>query len=660
MSLPTPAWLTRAADGIRALADRPWLLFLLLLALNALARPYYNCVHDARLYSLQVLNQAEEGAFADDVFLRHGSQDQFSIFSRAVAPLAAAVGVRTAFFLLFLVFNTYFIWALFQLTRRLFADPVLSTCALIFMVTTDLFYGGHGIFSVQEAFFTPRLMATALVLHAIDRIVAHRFWVAMPLLGLALAIHPLMAFGGVLIWVGYVSWSLCGPRFFAAGFVGCCALTAVLLAIPSISSRIFGRMDDDWHAMVRTTVLYNYPDAWSALDWLNHAVALGLGITAFAWLFRGDALRAPFFLIVTLVAILGVAMTTLASMSPYALLFQGQPYRVVWILKVLQVPLGFLVIARCVPMNALAPRLVALALAAYFIVYSYAVNEMILFAFALPIAWCIWRFVPETPRADWWFWGAITTMLLGAGGWMIYRWGFIWVQRATIFEMHDRVDFLRLLAQCVPPALWLLGAVALLQNISSAASERSLRFASLVLALGIPTLYFALDANVQTRSLLTRHGADIAFARNVMADRQHNGHKLPTVYSSLGRVEYVWLDLHAVSYFDVVQTAGVMFNRKTALELQRRIDVVAAFEMSRLRKEKLFMNDDAKAVIERMFKKSFDGPPPTEADLVRLCAEPGLDYVIIPQEFPGLYSASNGRIFVYECDKVIKTSPLSV
>src|SRR5207244_4415746 len=115
-------------------------LLLLLLAINALARPYTNCSHDARLYSLQVLNQAEQGAFSGDVFLCYGSQDQYSIFSRLAAPLASAFGLRPAFFVLYLIFNTLFIVGLFRLIRTLFSDPIVSTSALIFLVSADLFY----------------------------------------------------------------------------------------------------------------------------------------------------------------------------------------------------------------------------------------------------------------------------------------------------------------------------------------------------------------------------------------------------------------------------------------------------------------------------------------------------------------------------------------
>lgn len=654
-----PAWLGKCADALRRLADQPVTLFLLLLALNGLARPYWNCAHDARLYSLQVINQAEDGAFADDVFLRYGSQDQFSIFSRVVGPLAAAFGVRSTFFALYLLFNTYFIWGLFSLVRRLFADPVISTSALIFLVVGDLYYGGHGIFTVHEQFFTPRLVAVALVLHAFERLLAQRFFATFLLLALAMAVHPLMAFGGVLISVGYVAWLFLGPRIFLGG-VGVSLLAAMLvLLIPPVALKLFGQIDDDWHEMVRLAVLYNYPDAWSGIDWINHVVAFGLGIAASVWLFRSDPVRAPFFVIATLVAAVGLAMTTFASMSPYALLFQGQPYRVEWVLKIVQIPLGFMVIARWGQATSLSAKFVTLGLGAFFLVCSYAPQEVVLCLFALPPAVYCWRFVDKPTRPDWWWWSALSAMLIAAAAWMVYRWGFIIAERDAILGYYDRADFFRVLTQCVPPALWLTGAVLLFSRFRTASALKAMRWGCAVCALAIPSLVFGLDLSPQGRILATRHGADIAFAHEVIAKSSRDPRRVPTVYSSLGRAEMVWLDLHATSYFDPVQTAGVMFNRNTAFELRRRIDLVRKFEMERLRQEALFMTDDGKAVIERLYHTPFEGPPPNEADLLQLCAEPGLDYVVIPQEFPGLYAATNGRVFVYECSKVRATAALS-
>jgi hypothetical protein len=647
-----PAWLAKSSDAFRQLAERPFTLFLLLVALNALARPYCNCAHDARLYSLQVINQVETGAFADDVFLRYGSQDKFSFFSSAVAPMAATLGIRETFFALYLVFNTIFLWGLFRFIRALFADPMISTAALIYLVTSDLFYGGHGIFAVHEQFFTPRLIATGLVFHALERIVKHGFIVAAVLLAVAIVMHPLMALGGVLVWGGYVARLWVPTKWFYGSFAAVSVLALAVLAIEPISVQFFGYMDDDWHEMVRRAVLYNYPDAWSRFDWTNQLLAFAVAGAGIVWLFRGDVVRERFLLIATLAGIVGLTATALASWSPYALLFQGQPYRVVWILKVLQVPLAFMVFSRCCQSTALLPRLAALGLAAFFLIVHYGFNELVIFMAVFPLAAFYWRVMDDATRPDWLWRACLTTLYIGAVGWLLYRWAFVFANLDTILGFFDKADLIRVLLQMIPGVLWLTLVFFAIRWVQSNGEAARLRWVCLIAAFALPTFFFAIEQTPAGRSEFTRYGDDIVFARRAIDQQRGNQSAPPSIYCSLGHAEYVWLDLHGTSYFDIVQTAGVMFQRETALELKRRIHVVRNFEMARLRKETLFIAPECIPLIEKFHEAKFEDPEPTETDLVRLCQEPGLDYVVIPQEYPGLYLASNGRIFVYECEKV--------
>src|SRR5947207_3334034 len=93
------SWWSRATRTLEQLGTRPWTLVALLLALNALARPYVGLRHDSQMYCAQVLNRVEPGAYADDLFFRYGSQDQFSAFSALAAPLAAHMPVALLFLL---------------------------------------------------------------------------------------------------------------------------------------------------------------------------------------------------------------------------------------------------------------------------------------------------------------------------------------------------------------------------------------------------------------------------------------------------------------------------------------------------------------------------------------------------------------------------------
>src|ERR1700686_2514761 len=99
-------WFDQAVAAVGELMNRPWSLFFALLAVNAVALPYRGVIHDSQLYAVQVMNRVENGAYGDDLFFRYGSQDKYSLFSLAAAPLVRVLGLQNAFFLLYLVFNS--------------------------------------------------------------------------------------------------------------------------------------------------------------------------------------------------------------------------------------------------------------------------------------------------------------------------------------------------------------------------------------------------------------------------------------------------------------------------------------------------------------------------------------------------------------------------
>ena len=151
---------------------------------------------------------------------------------------------------------------------------------------------------------------------------------------------------------------------------------AVVLSIPFLGTKLFGSIDDDWHHIIRIAVGYNYPDGWNIKDWINLAISFALPIIGCVSLYRDDPVRRNFLLVVMLAGAVGFLATVAASLLPYALLFQGQPYRVLWILKVVQVPLGFLLIARWSESPSLAAKLAALGLVAHFCFVHWISQEL--------------------------------------------------------------------------------------------------------------------------------------------------------------------------------------------------------------------------------------------------------------------------------------------
>jgi hypothetical protein len=634
------------------LTHRPACLLALLLALNAFARPYGGLLHDARLYSMQVLNQLEGGTYADDLFLRYGSQDQFSIFSRMVAPVVGVFGLHTAFFLLYLAFTALFHFALMRFVLVLIEDRVVAVLALVFLAVSPLPFGGLKVFNVQESFLTPRILTNALVLFALERTLKERWGTALAGLVPAMFLHPIMAFGGLLIWAGCFAVACLRRNLNIALSVGCFALGATALAYEPLGARVFGLMDADWRAMVLDASAYNFPSQWAPQDWINVAVSIAVPIWAAGSLPHHKRARRRFLYVAAAAGIAGTVGTSLAAELPYALLFQGQPYRVLWILKVLQVPLGFWLIRRWAGAAELPRRLTALGLLFYFSLTVYAGSELLLpvivLAFMMLRAWVL----AEDISRHWWRLTAVS-IIVAALAWSAYKWLILVQFRDQLLYRIDAYDYAQRFVEHLGPVFWLIAATALVIELARLRVTPA-RFAGGLagLALLCQATLFVVSNTTAYREGYTRFGADVTFVRDHLVQRHITGAPLPTVYSDWGRVDHVWVDLHTKSYFDWAQVVGVLFNKQTAAEGRRRAALVAPFAMDRLREEGAFIPAVFRDALGRLHRLPLDCAEATEDDVARLCREPGLDYVILKQEFPGLVAAGNGRVFIYDCHQV--------
>lgn len=648
-----PTWLDRATDALRNLAARPWSLFLLLLALNALARPYAHFVHDARLYGVQVLNQLENGAFADDLFLRYGSQDQFSIFSRLAAPLAGLLGLELSFFLLYLVFNALLLLSIQRLVERLIDDRVISTLALIYLAVAPLSFGGHEIFKIHEPFLTPRILANALVLFGLERVLGRRYLTSLILIVLAGLMHPLMAFGGFMVWAGCLAAEFLSRRHWIVLGALAGVLGIIVLADPALGTALFGSMDEEWRTAVRQSTAYNFPDEWSVRDWSTIVMGFAVLIGA-AWRWWGeDNRRCRFVLVVLVAGMLGLAGTIVGSLLPYALLFQGQPYRVLWLVKLLQVPLCFQLIARLLQGTDRPAHLFGLVLLTYVGITSPMLLELGFPLFFFPILVVAQRGLGAQPlRSDWLARSWVASLLLGFGGWTLYKFVLLLQGCRELLPLMDAHDYVRILLDNIGPALWVLMTLALLIRLGTASVGPRFRTAALAFALAIQFTWFALPHWDAYRERCLRHGPDVEFVRSVLKERWQQDGRLPTVYCALGRVDYLWVDLRTKSFYDGVQVVGGLFHRQTALEGRRRARLVGAFEIERFQERADNLEEDHKQRLALIFGAGLDRDPPSLADLQQLCREDGLDFLVLKQAFPGLYAAGNGRIYLYDCRQV--------
>lgn len=126
-------------------------------------------------------------------------QLQATLFDGAMARAINLTGISVAWVELLIQFGSIFLilWSCLLIAKQLFADPkawwagVALTAAMM-----TLPVAGTALYLVDQHLH-PRNIATALILLAISRILAAKYWQAVPLLLLSLVLHPIMAAMGI-------------------------------------------------------------------------------------------------------------------------------------------------------------------------------------------------------------------------------------------------------------------------------------------------------------------------------------------------------------------------------------------------------------------------------------------------------------------------------
>ena len=140
----------------------------MLVTLWCLTHRYQGLGGDAELYAVQAWARIHSNLF-QDLFLRHTSQDTYTLFSPFYAWCIGLVGLRNAELALTIVFKVWFFAASALLARRLFGREVAVLAVAVLMITVGA-YGAYGVFHYAEDWVTARspaeaLVITALVLH---------------------------------------------------------------------------------------------------------------------------------------------------------------------------------------------------------------------------------------------------------------------------------------------------------------------------------------------------------------------------------------------------------------------------------------------------------------------------------------------------------------
>ena len=572
----------------------------------AATRPYTGIVHDSRLYTLLAL-RPDHPRLATDLFVRFGSQDRFTLFSPLYRPLIALLGVGRAAMTLTLVAATLWLGAAYVLARALAGDTVLALAAVAGAVALPNTYGSGLVFSYGEAFATPRPFAEAATMIALAFALRQRLGLAVVAIVAGGLVHPVMVLPGAavvflyaarrapVIWLAPVALAAAGLGLAAAGVAP--------------FSRIGVSFDPQWLGIVQARTGLAFLRLWT---WPDVVILAGQVLLAVIVAARSPPPTRRLVLTALGVAGAGLALTYAgADLLHNQLLASLQLWRATWLVgftgNLLLVPL----LVRVAHERQGPPALrLALFGAAFFLFatpllgVSYVVAVALL-AVAAVLAVAAHR---AAPRASALAPAGIASMAVVAVATIVTAVVVAW--RAPILTDDPTLLWRLQLLYAAGLGLLLVATVARLPHPPVPWSRLA--------AVAAAGLVVVAAASWDSRSGWQR----LVEADAPAADLPAFAPPSASVYWA-GNPEILWFALRQPSYYSCAQGAGVVFFRATALAFAHRQD---SFRFE----------SPASAACERR-----PGEPtaaPAGAELRRACArEPGLDYIILPDDLAGLW-----------------------
>lgn len=623
LSQPVPASGTAqsalAAPGAPLRLARRWdlrqsLMLGLLLASWLAVRPWGGIWHDGRLYAAQALARLHPALFRHDLYFMFGSQDAFTVFSPIYAAFIQAFGLELGAQLLQTLGSLLWLGAaLFLMAKFLRGAALWLGAALLLLLPTD--YDPTGALALAESFLTPRIFAEALGLLAIACVVRGKARWAVPLLALALLLHPLQTLGVLLFLMLYLANSR--RRQLTLALLALAGGAAVLwLGKAGVMpfDRLLQSMDAEWFGYVARISPMVAWDAWSAADNLpgRTAVAASLVLAA-GWLAAGW--RARFYYCTALSGAIGVAAAWLGTgVFHNLLLIQVQPWRALWLLQLVSVMALCSVWQACWPRGRIF-RLLLLALTGGVLLRDGA-GAALAAATAAALCWQDRR--PAVAQlSD----RSYRLLLLGAGM-LVLAW-LAQVEHQSLQARNVIAWYFGTRESDLERRLWSMLRLGGAAALGLAAGLAVWRLAGQPqrrarLAAGALVAACLLAAGVLGRDYSANRPKISAATSQALQQRF-----LPLMAPQASvywhdDVRPTWFLLQRASYYSMTQLSGLAFSRATAMEGMRR----------RQRLQVLGLGD------KLYFREHPDGkglPGRSLAGLAYVCADPALDFLVLAE-----------------------------
>jgi len=305
-----------------------FVIFSILASLWLLKHPYSGIWHDGIIYTFMALKDLYPDVFANDLFIKFGSQDSYTIFPQIYAVLIKSFGIYKSALILTVSGQLLWVFAAVTLFRTFLKGKELyiSLAILFFMKS---YYWGFNTFQYAEPFVNPRIFSEAFCILGITCILKKKHFTSAVLFIVSFLIHPLMTLGAGLIV--YVYLVLAYPRvLFSAPILVAAILLLGLFKIEPFTG-VLRVISPEWHQIIKERFHYLFSIQWPLKDWAE--LFFTVSVTAAACLFSKGVMRRLF-----LSSIIGACCGMLVNIIGGELfknefITQIQAWRCLWFLQ---------------------------------------------------------------------------------------------------------------------------------------------------------------------------------------------------------------------------------------------------------------------------------------------------------------------------------------
>jgi hypothetical protein len=610
-------------------------LTLMLATLWLIMRGYHGLTGDAQIYAFQAVARIHP-QLTTDLYLQNTSQDQFTIFSPLYAWFIGLLGLEDAARLLTVLFTAWLLAAGWHFARAITnRDAAWLAVASLLIIPGD--YGGSGVFRLSESYLTARLPAEALIVTALASYARGSKRLGLLLATAGMLVHPLIGLPGLLLVICLSLPSRMRVRTVIAGVLATLGISVIATMLPA-AWHALTIMDTAWLDVVQERSQFLFLQLWSVRDWdLNVRPFIYLAFTAMA--VPDDRLR-KLCAAAALVGTAGLAVALIAGViGPVAILVQGQAWRWVWITVLISALLLPVAVCQVWREDKCGPLCAILLVSGWTLP---VVDGTACVSFAL-IFWLA-RHHLNARTGDYFRWAAAALGIAIVGWLLIQSWEIVLppevpLRRARLGAVQIRDVFeLRIPAVLFSMVIWWI--------IRTGRTIRVLAFLSAALiALSIFMLPVAFR-----QSRLLASASDIDEFADWAKAIPPKSTVLVVPARDVGA--FVWFTLERPNYLAVDQSAGVVFSRATALEVQRRSQVLLPLMDANW---KILANLRANSGDKR--KDVAPARSLTTKSLIAVCSDLQLGFVISPQNlgFERLRHAHVGAFKdwnLYDCRQV--------